>query len=129
MAKITGRIEVIADGITLLNKAGAVASGIGLSGLPNYELEAITGDTGIHGYIEKPVAARCEVTVTDRDDIMLDTFARINGEGTIIFKSAGGSGKTYTMAGATCLRNFTLTGGEGEVPLIFEGPYWTETRQ
>ena len=129
MAKITGRIQIIANGLTLLNKAGAVASGIGLSGEPNFEKEAVIGDTGIHGYTEKPIVAKCEVTITDRDDIMLDTLARIDGDGTIIFRSAGGSGKSYTMDGATCLRNFSLTGGEGEVTVVFEGPYWVETKQ
>lgn len=126
MAKITGRIEVLVNNDLLLNKAGAVASGIGISGQPNFELEAIIGDTGAHGYTEKPIQARCEVTVTDRDDISLSDIASIRENGTIIFRSAGG-GKVYTMEGATCLRNFSVTGGEGETPLIFEGPFWTET--
>jgi len=127
MARITGRVEVLVNNEILLNKAGAVASGIGISGQPNMELELISGDTGQHGYVEKPVPARCEITVTDRDDIMLTDFASIPiGGATVIFRSMGG-GKVYTMEGATCLRNFTLTGGEGEVPLIFEGSFWTET--
>ena len=127
MAKITGRVEIIANGLTLLNKAGASASGLGLSGEPAFERKAVIGDTGIHGYTEEPVAARCEVTITDRSDMLLDTLARINGDGTIIYRAAGGKGKSYTMDGATCLGNFTLTGGEGEVTVTFEGPYWTET--
>jgi hypothetical protein len=128
MAKITGRVEVLVNNEILLNKAGAVASGIGVSGQPNFEREAMVGDTGIHGYIEKPVMARCEVTVTDRDDIMLTDFASIPiGGATVIFRSVGG-GKVYTMAEATCLGNFSLTAGEGEVPLIFEGGNWTETQ-
>jgi hypothetical protein len=126
MARITGRIEVLVDGELLLNKAGASAIGIGISGRPNFELKSVTGDTGPHGYTEEPVPARCEVTITDRDDISLSTLASIRESGTIIFRAAGG-GKVYTMGEATCLRNFTLTGGEGEVPIIFEGPFWTET--
>jgi hypothetical protein len=128
MARITGRIEVLVNDELLLNKAGAVASGIGISGQPNYELEAIMGDTGPHGYIEKPIQARCEVTVTDRDDISLSDFALIRENGTVIFRAAGG-GKVYIMEGATCLRNFSLTGGEGETTMIFEGPFWTETTE
>jgi hypothetical protein len=50
------------------------------------------------------------------------------GTGTVIFKAAGG-GKVYTMEGATCLRNFTVTGGEGETEVVFEGGYWTETTE
>ena len=106
--------------------ARVVASGIGISGQPNFELAAVMGDTGPHGYTETPVPARCEVTVTDRDDIMLTDFASIPiGTATVIFRSAGG-GKEYVMEGATCLRNFSVTGGEGETPLVFEGPFWTE---
>ncbi len=126
MASVTGRVEVLVNGETLLNKAGAVASGIGISGGPNFELELITGDSGAHGYIQKPIQARCEVTVTDRDDIMLSDFAEVRENGTIIFRTVGG-GKAYIMEGATCLGNFTLTAGEGEVGLIFEGPFWIET--
>jgi len=127
MAKITGRIEVLVNGQLLLNKAGASASGIGISGKPLFEKKLVMGDTGPHGYTDEPIAARCEVTVTDRDDIMLSDFASIPvGGATIIFRSAGG-GKEYTMEGATCLGNFTVTGGEGETPMVFEGPFWTET--
>ncbi len=126
MAKISGRIEVLVDGNPLLNKAGAVASGIGVSGQPNFELNEVIGDSGIHGFTETPVVAMVEVTVTDRDDISLSDLASVNGNGTIIFRAAGG-GKVYTMDGATCKRNFSLTGGEGEVPITFIGPFFTES--
>jgi len=126
MAKITGRIEVLINGNLLLNKAGAVASGIGLSGQPNFELEPLMGDTGIHGFTETPIVAQCEVTITDRDDIMLSDLAIVRENGTVIFRSANG-GKVYTLEGATCTRNFSVTGGEGETPIKFVGPFWTET--
>jgi len=126
MSHITGRVEVLVNGELLLNKAGAKAEGIGISGEPNFELEAVIGDTGLHGYVEKPVQAKCTVTVTDRDDIRLDTFARIFGHGTVIFRAAR-TGKVYTMHDVTCLRNFGLTAGDGAVELRFEGPYWVET--
>jgi hypothetical protein len=128
MQRITGRIEVVVNGNTLLNKAGAKASGIGLSGKQSYELTPVMGDSGIHGFIEKPVPAQCEVTITDRDDISLDTLAQIREDGTVIFRAAGG-GKVYTMANATCTRNLTITGGEGEVPVKFVGNYWTESTE
>jgi hypothetical protein len=127
-ARITGRIEVLVDGVPLLNKAGAVASGLGLSGEQSFELEPVIGDTGIHGFTEKPIAAMLEVTITDRDDISLNDLAKIRENGTVIFRAAGG-GKAYTMEGATCTRNFTITGGEGETPIKFLGNYWTESIQ
>ncbi|NQS89372.1 phage tail tube protein [Patescibacteria group bacterium] len=126
MAKITGRIEVLVNGNLLLNKAGATANGVGVSGQPNYELEQISGDTGPHGFIEKPIPATCVVTITDRDDISLSDLASVMENGTVIFRAAGG-GKVYTMEGATCLRNFTITGGEGETEITFLGPFWVET--
>jgi hypothetical protein len=128
MAKITGRIEVLVNGTMLLNKAGAVASGLGLSGVPAFERKEVLGDTGLHGVVETPVVAKCEVTITDRDDIKLNSLAVINGNGTVIFRSAGG-GKAYTITGAYCTMNFSLTGGEGETKVVFIGPYWTESTQ
>jgi len=126
MAKITGRVEVVVNGELLLNKAGAVASGIGVSGEPSFEKAAVLGDTGLHGFTQTPIMAACEVTITDRDDISLSDLAAINGDGTVIFRAAGG-GKVYTMNGATCLGNFTLTAGEGETSVVFQGPAWIET--
>lgn len=126
MAKITGRVEVVVNAKTLLNKAGAKAGGLGLSGVPAFERKAVMGDSGLHGFTEEPIPAYCEVTITDRDDINLSDLATINGDGTIVFRAAGGSGKTYTMDGATCTNNFELTGGEGEVTVRFEGAFWIE---
>jgi hypothetical protein len=126
MAKITGRVEVVVNGELLLNKPGAVASGIGVSGEPAMERAAVIGDTGLHGFTQNPIMAQCEVTITDRDDISLSDLAAINGDGTVVFRSSGG-GKVYTMNNATCLGNFTLTGGEGETSIVFQGPGWVET--
>jgi hypothetical protein len=128
MARITGRIEVLVNGQLLLNKAGAEATGIGLSGEPNYELKEVMGDTGLHGFTEEPTMAGCNVSITDRDDISLDSLARVRENGTVIFRSANG-GKVYTMNNATCKRNFTLTGGEGETKISFIGPNWIESTE
>ncbi len=126
MAKITGRVEVWVNGNLMLNKSGAVASGVGLSGQPNFERKPVNGDTGLHGFVEEPINAQLEVTITDRDDIPLKDIAAINGDGTVIFKSANG-GKSYTMGQATCTSNMSVTAGEGEVPVVFIGPFWTES--
>lgn len=126
MARITGRVEVVVDSKVLLNKAGAIARGIGVSGKPNVERRAIVGDTGLHGFVEDPVLAECEVKVSDRSDIMLSDFALINGNGTVIFRAVP-DGKEYIMREATCTGNFELTAGDGETTLRFVGPYWTES--
>jgi len=126
MARITGRIEVLVNGQLLLNKEGAIARGIGISGAPALELEAVIGDNGIHGFAEKPIAAECEVTITDREDISLSELAEIRETGTVIFRTAGG-GKEYLMQNATCTRNFEVTGGEGETTVKFVGLKWVES--
>jgi hypothetical protein len=125
MAKITGRIEVLVNGQTLLNKPGATAEGIGVSGKPPVELTPIVGDTGIHGFTEKIVVPKAVVKITDRSDLMLSDLAQVRENGTVIFRSAGG-GKAYTLNDATCLGNFKLTGGEGEVEVSFVGSCWNE---
>jgi hypothetical protein len=123
--RVTGRVEILVNGNMLLNKAGAVASGIGISGEPNYKLKAIMGDSGFHGFAEEPIMSQLEVTVTDRDDIDLSSLASIRENGTVIFRSANG-GKVYTMEGATCTRDISITAGEGETKLVFVGNYWVE---
>jgi len=128
MAKITGQIEVLVNGQLLLNKAGATASGIGISGQQATERKAVMGPTGQHGYVEETVEALVEVTITDRDDISLSDLAQVFGDGTIVFRSKRG-GKVYTMNNATCLGNFGLTGGEGETTVRFGGAFWTEDVQ
>lgn len=125
MSLVTGRVEVLVNGILVLNKSGAVASGIGESGRPPIKREPIIGDTGIHGLKETIVPAKLAVTVTDRDDIKISSFAAIKENGTLIFRAARG-GKVYTMNNATCAGDISVTGGEGETKLEFFGPYWTE---
>lgn len=126
--KVTGLVEILVNGNLILNKANATASGIGLSGIDAFERKSVMGDGGIHGFVDEPQEARCEVTITDREDQMLNDLADINGDGTVIFRSKAG-GKVYTMDDATCAGNFTLTAGEGEVSIVFIGSAWQEAVQ
>lgn len=128
MARVTGRVEVVVNGIIVLNKSGAVASGIGESGKPAIKREPIIGDTGIHGFKETIEPARISVKITDRDDVKLSDLQKINGDGTVIMRAVGG-GKVYTMANATCAGAFSVTAGEGETTLEFVGPSWVESTQ
>jgi hypothetical protein len=123
---ITGRVNIKINGEVALTKAGATAKGIGSSGKPAFEREPIFGDTGLHGFVEKPIAAECEVTISDRSDVKLSDIADINGNGTIIFEAQGG-GKVYTMPNATCTGNIEVAGGQGETKVKFVGPYWVES--
>ena len=122
--KVTGRVQVLANGQLLLNKSGAVANGIGQSGKPPMERKPVMGMDGIHGFMEEPVEASCELTLTDRDDISLSDLASIEG-GTVIYRTANG-GKVYTLVDATCTMNLKVSAGEGETPIKFIGSYWVE---
>lgn len=126
--RITGRVEVLLNGQLLLNKSGAKIMGIGVNGQMPVRRKAVTGDTGIHGYVEEVVVPACEVKITDRSDVLLSDMARVNGDGTVIFRTAGG-GKVYTMQQATCVNDLSVTAGEGEVDLRFEGPQWIESTE
>jgi len=121
MARITGRVEVLVNGEPLLNKSGAVASGISSSG---FERTEVLGDTGLHGFMEAPIVAQVEVTVTDRDDINLIDILSLDSA-TVVFRAAR-SGKAYTMNEAFCTDNTSVTAGEGETPIVFKGSLWKE---
>ena len=129
MPRITGRIDLLINGQLMLSKTGATTiNGVGLSGQGNYELNEVIGDRGIHGFVENPVPATCEMTLTDRDDISLDTLARIRENGTVIVRAANG-GKVYTMNNATAKRNFSVTSGEGDTAVTFIGNNWVESTE
>lgn len=123
--RLTGEVEILVNSIPVLNKEGATASGIGISGQQSSEKEPVLGPTGLHGFVENAVVAQLDVTVSDREDVLLDTLARINGDGTVIFRAKNG-GKVYTMEEATCLGNFSVTGGEAQ-NIRFVGAKWVET--
>lgn len=128
--RVTGRVEILVNGKIMLNKTGATASGIGISGQPCVKREPIVGDTGIHGYKETIEPSKLDVKVTDRDDISLNDLAAIYENGTIIMRAAQWGlpgGKVYTMHNATCEGAITMTTGEGETTVVFYGPFWTET--
>ena len=124
MPKVTGRIEVIVNGDKLLNKEGAVANGIGVSGQPTFEREPVMGDTGLQGFTETPQEASVEINLTDRDEVSLSELAALT-DATVIYRTAGG-GKQYTLKNAFCVQNFSITGGQGETPVKFIGETWNE---
>ena len=124
MAKVTGRVEIFVNGNKVLNKEGAVANGIGESGKPTFEREAVMGDSGLHGFGETPQEANVEMNLTDRDDVNLSELAALT-DATVIFRAAG-SGKQYTLKNAFCTSNFSLTAGQGETSVKFIGETWSE---
>jgi len=128
MASITGRADVLFNGVMLLNKAGAIAHNIGPADGPPVERTEVMGDSGFHGMTEEVLMAECEVTVTDRSDIMLSPLLSAKGEATVIFRARGG-GKAYIMPEAWSTGNTSVTAGEGEAPLRFKAEKWVETTE
>lgn len=129
MPRITGRINLKVNGELMLSKVGSTTlNGVGLSGEQNFELKEVMGDQGINGFVEDPIVASCEFTITDRDDVRLDDLARIRENGTVVVEAAKG-GKVYTLSNATNTRNMKLTSGEGEVAVKFVGNYWVESTE
>jgi hypothetical protein len=134
--KITGAVIIKVNGDPILNKAGAVASGLGLSGEASFEVEPVMGDGQFHGFKETPIMPTLEVSITDRSDVKLDTYARIgigSSPDSVTFESRVGSdgklGKIYTLQNPVCTRNFKITAGEGETTIKFIGDYWQEQSQ
>jgi len=118
--KITGRAEILVNGVKLLNKSGAVAMNIGPGdGNAAVKRTMVVGDSGVHGYSEEIAPARLEVTITDRDDKFIADLYALDGDGVVIFRTING-GKVYTMTGVACMEPGNVTAGEGEVPLVFE---------
>ncbi len=116
---ITGRVEVFANGESLLIKDGAK-----ITGVHGPERAPVTGPGGIHGYNEVVSPSTCEFSITDRNDKLLSTLSDLT-DATLIFGSANG-GKQYIMKHAFCQANFEVTSGEGEVPVMFFGDAWDE---
>lgn len=126
---ITGRMEILVNGILLLNKAGAKASGIGEAGKPPVRRKAVMADVGIAGYVDEIIPARLECTIVDSEVQKLGDLAAIVGTGTVIFKRPGGNGKAYELINATNLGDIGVTAGEGDTDLVFEGDRWEERNQ
>jgi len=127
--KITGRVEVLVDGVTLLNKSGAVLMNMGAGdGTAAVRRTMVMGDSGSHGYSEEVAPGRLEVTVTDRDDIFLSDLQALDGNGVVIFRTRNG-GKAYAMYDVASMEPANITAGEGETPLVFESVTggWIET--
>ena len=126
MGTITGRVIITVDGEKLTSKTGATLNGLGISSSPALELTTVLGDTNL-GVVEKAIVASLEVTVVDRDDVDLTAIARTRG-GVVTVQEATATGKKYTLIDANCMLNFTLTTGEGDTTLRFEGTRWDEDK-
>lgn len=110
--QVTGRVFVKVNGKLLRSKEGAK-----LVGYAGRERTAIVGNE-VHGYAEKVVAPSIECVISDKRDTSLEELAAVS-DATVTFETD--TGKTYILRNAWVSNAIDLTGGEGEVELVFMG--------
>jgi hypothetical protein len=111
MSQVTGRIKIKANGILLETKEGAKAQ------ISNVEREMVAGDNGVAGHMEKTVIPYVEGAVIHTDKTVIDDIDIVDGS--VTFETD--TGHTYILRGATRTTPLEITGGEGELPVRFEG--------
>ena len=79
--------------------------------------EAIIGSDGVHGFKETPQVAFIEGAVTDRPDLKLADFARLD-DGTVTLELA--NGKTIVLTEAWFAGEGAVTTEEAEIAVRFE---------
>lgn len=109
-------------GITFLKVDGTQLSvkGEATYGLGKNERTAIVGQDGVHGYSEVPTAPFIEVTITDSDELSLDTLAAIT-DSTLVLELANGKAVALRGAWNTNKDGLSASTKEGEIALRFEG--------
>lgn len=110
--QLTGRAFIKLNGNLLRSKEGAKLNLGGVNRPP------VTGDTGVHGYTERPVAPWIECTISHGADTNLQELADFR-DGSVSFETD--TGKSYVLREAWCENPPELTTGEGEVTLRFSG--------
>jgi hypothetical protein len=80
--------------------------------------ETVLGSDRPHGFREVPQTAYIEGTITDKGDIDLRALFRLK-DATITLDLA--NGKTFVLSEAWYAGDGTVSTGEGEVPVRFEG--------
>lgn len=112
MAQVTGRIKIKVNGVLLETKSGSKAQ------VSNTEREMIEGDNSVAGYSEKTSVPFVEGTLIHTDATALEDIDNFV-DGSVTFEAD--TGQTWILRGATRTTPLELTGGEGEVPVRFEG--------
>lgn len=111
MPIVTGRIKIKVNGILLETKSGAKAM------ISSVERKMIAGDNGVAGHTEETVIPYVEGSVIHTSETNIDQLDIVDGS--VTFETD--SGKTYVLRGAVQTTPLEITGGEGEVPVRYEG--------
>lgn len=82
------------------------------------EREMVVGQDGIHGFIEKPVAAKITCKLTDRPDLSVGWLLTLcNVTVTVELLN----GKVYLLRNAVCIKAGPLDTTNGELEVEFDG--------
>ncbi len=108
--QVTGRVYVSVNGKRLASKEGAKLNFGGV------EREAVLGDTGVLGFVEKTAVPFIECTIAHKADTSLKELADIK-DTSVTFETD--TGKVYMLRNAWTAK--TLEMDKGEIALRFEG--------
>lgn len=112
MPQITGKAFIYVDGDLLQSRDGAKI------GLGNPTREAVIGDTGTHGYMEKNQTAYIECEVSHASDTSMQSLIGIT-DATITFETD--SGQSFVLRNAWLSNTLELEATDGKLSLRFEG--------
>lgn len=112
MARLTGRVTINVDGVTLRSKSGSKLTNFG-----GVSRKAVPGANGINGYVEETVVPTIECTISHGGDTSLTAFAKMTD---VTVNFICDSGKIYTMPHAYLADAPGVADGEGDVTLKFE---------
>lgn len=111
MAQVTGVVFVKIDGVLVRSNEGAKLN------LGGKERAARVGHS-VYGYSEKVVPSQLEFTLSHvGGDDLIGIQHKVDS--TIEFQTD--TGDTYMVANAFCVNPAELSGGEGQVPFVFQG--------
>jgi hypothetical protein len=109
---VAGVVYLRVDGRQLRARAEIKVS------MANFEREAVIGQDGVHGYIERPAVAFIEGKITDSPDLAIEQLqAMCNVTVTVELLN----GKVYLLRNAWCTKANPLDTTDGSIEFRFEG--------
>jgi hypothetical protein len=108
---VAGVVYLRVDGRQLRARAEIKVS------MATFEREAVIGQDGVHGYIERPAVAYIEGKITDSPDLAIEQLqAMCNVSVTVELLN----GKTYVLRNAWCSKANPLDTTDGSIEIRFE---------
>jgi Phage tail tube protein len=109
---VAGVVYLRVDGRQLRARAEIKVS------MANFEREAVIGQDGVHGYIERPAVAFIEGKITDSFDLAVEQL-QVMCNVTVTVELL--NGKVYVLRNAWCTKCTPLDTTDGSIEFRFEG--------